>query len=220
MVYNNDMKIFTVQNLVILIIMVVISIAILITMFVSHSNMIKKIKNLEAKNVFMSNTQSYVVNYPDTRERVYHSDSPMEFHIDRLNAMNSGKTDEYGLNLRTFIPKEKNFKAKRVWRVILIIVFTISVLVVVLSSILLLGDYFNQDIVKILHMEYSRTFWEYIKSYDLLFGSFFVSMICFTGIRMISDTIINYKRMEQTYIKVYNMREYQKTFAPVYINIE
>ena len=195
------MKIFTIENLVVLCVMIALFIVIFTIMICLHHSLIKKIKNIKAKNLYLDNTNSYVVNVNDTRERILCSTKPIDIYIDPFKAYRGANEN---LDLRF----------------LLIILFVLTLLSVLLSALLMLGDFFHQDIVKLLNMEYTRSFWEYFKNYDLLFGSFLLNVLCFTGIRLISNTIITYRKYEPIYLKEFNDSEIKKTYSPVYINLD
>lgn len=215
------MKIFTIENLVVLCVMIALFIVIFTIMICLHHSLIKKIKNIKAKNLYLDNTNSYVVNVNDTRERILCSTKPIDIYIDPFKAYRGANENlDSNLTLKTFVPKRKTFRFKRFVRFLLIILFVLTLLSVLLSALLMLGDFFHQDIVKLLNMEYTRSFWEYFKNYDLLFGSFLLNALCFTGIRLISNTIITYRKYEPIYLKEFNDNEIKKTYSPVYINLD
>lgn len=215
------MKIFTVQNLIVLCVMLAAFFIAMIIMISLHLNLLKKIKNIEARNLYLDNTNSYVLNVSDNRQRILISKKPITINVDPYSSYFKGEQYfDKNLTLRTFVPKRKTFKFKRFIRFLLVLIFIVSLLTVIFSSVLMLGDFFHQDIVKLLNMEYTRSFWEYFKNYDLLFGAFLLNVLSFTAIRLISNTIINYRKYEPIYLKKLNQEEVNKTYSPVYIKLD
>ena len=104
------------------------------------------------------------------------------------------------LTLKTYIPKEKNFGFKRFLRGLFIILFCLSFVIIVLSSLLMLSEFFHQDLIELLHMEYTRKFIDYFKEYDVVFASF--------------------QAYSPIYLRKFNQIEYANTYAPVVIEIK
>ncbi len=220
-VYNLVMKIFTIQNLIVLCVMFAVFLVVMIIMISLHLNLLKRIKNMEARNLYLDNTNSYVLNVNDNRERILVSNKPISMYVDPFTSYAKGEQYfDKNLTLKTYVPKKKTFKFKRFIRFLMILVFIASFLTVVFSAILILGDFFHQDIVKLLNMEYTRSFWEYFKNYDLLFGAFLLNVLSFTSIRLMSNTMINYRKYEPMYLKKFNDDEMRKTYSPVYIKLD
>ena len=214
------MKIFTVQNLVFLLVSLGVFIVICTISLTMHFKTTKRIKTLNDKELFYKNSKFYDIVVEDKRERIITSTHGRDVYIDPYFQYCGGNTSNQEITLRKFVPKTKKFRLKKVVRFLFILLFIVSITSVVLSSILMLTDYFHQDLVSILHFEGSRGFFDYFKEYDVIFGSFFISALSFLYIILINDTIKTYNRFEIYYINMFNAIEEQRTYAPVYISVD
>lgn len=214
------MKIFTVQNLVFLIVCFVVFLGLSIWVFVVHKKFIASIKNMKADLYFKKNSKSYLINVADNRKRIYVSQPGAQLNIDpyRDSVLDVEGFDP-NLTLKTYIPKEKTFGFKRFLRVMSIILFVLSLLTIILSSILMLSEFFHQDLVEILHMEYTRGFFDYFKEYDVVFGVFFLNCFSVISILTISDTIKTFRNYSPLYLRKFNQEELAFTYAPVIIEV-
>lgn len=215
------MKIFTTQNLIFLIVTGLISLVVFICILISHKKFVNSIKEMKADNYYRKNSKFYLVNVVDNRRRIYFSKNGMNINIDPfIDRVDNSDGYDPNLTLRTYIPKEKNFGFKRFLRVVFIILFSVSFVVIVLSSILMLSEFFHQDLLELLHMEYTRNFIDYFKEYDVVFVSFFINALCATAILTISDTIKVFQAYSPFYLRKFNQIEYANTYSPVIIEIK
>lgn len=215
------MKIFTTQNLIFLIIASVLFLAIFLWILIAHKKFVKSIKEMKADNYFKKNSKFYLVNVVDNRKRIYTSKNGVNIYIDPYReALIQNDAYDPNLTLKTYIPKEKNFGFKRFARGVFIVLFSLSFVVIILSSILMLTEFFHQDLVELLHMEYTRSFFDYFKEYDVVFGTFYINILCATSIFVISDTIKVFEAYSPIYLRKFNQSEYAFTYAPVMIEIK
>ena len=215
------MKIFTTQNLIFLIVSGLIFIVIFIWMLIAHKKLMNEIKEMRADNYYRKNSKFYLVNVVDNRRRIYCSKNGMNINIDPFrDRIDTSDGYDSNLTLKTYIPKEKNFGFKRFLRGLFIILFCLSFVIIVLSSLLMLSEFFHQDIIELLHMEYTRKFIDYFKEYDVVFASFFINVLCAAAILIISDTIKVFQAYSPIYLRKFNQIEYANTYAPVVIEIK
>lgn len=190
-------------------------------MTISHKKFISSVKEMRADFYFKKNSKSYLVNITDNRKRIYVTKPGRQLTINPYwDSVNDLDGFDPNLTLKTYVPKEKPFGFKRFLRVLSIIFFVLSFLIILISSTLMLAEFFHQDLVELLHMEYTRGFFDYFKEYDVVFSAFFINCLSLISILMISETIKTFRAYSPLYLRKFNQEEMAFTYAPVVIEVK